>query len=880
MAPDPHQALRDDVRLLGELFGDTLRQLEGDELFGLVEQVRALAKAAHAGDPDAFEALTDRLSALPVEAAAPIAAAFAQFLAHANIAEQHHRVRRRRDYARDPLGRPQPGSCADAFDRLRAAGMPPTALAASVRSLQIELVLTAHPTEMVRRTLLQAQRRIADLLALRDRTDLTRDEREAAIDGLRREIATVWQTEHVRDRAVTPLDEVRGGLAVFEHTLWEAVPQYLRQVERALGEPLPLDAAPLRFGSWIGGDRDGNPNITPEVTRQAIWMARWTAADLYAREIDALRAELSLANGDEALRAAAAGAAEPYRAILRQVAAQLAATRAYAAAEMERAGSGAGAAAIRPYFQADDFAEPLRLCRNSLLATGNAAIANGRLTDILRRITTFGLTLTRLDLRQDAARHTEAIDWIASALQLPSYAEAAEEARVAMLLGALPDAARRLADLPLDEGTVPERVADVIDTFRTAAALPDGSLGAYVITMASRPSDVLAVDFLQRLAGVRSPQRVVPLFETGADLEHAGAVLDALFTLPAYRTRIGGDQEVMIGYSDSAKDTGRFAAAWSLYRAQEEIISVCARHGVRLTLFHGRGGTVGRGGGPTHLAIRSQPPGSIDGRLRVTEQGEMIQAKFGLIDIAVRSMEVYTTATLEATLAPPAQPAPAWRAAMDRSAGRARAAYRALIYDTPEFLDYFHTATPEPELRELRIGSRPARRGGGAGVEGLRAIPWQFAWTQTRLLLPSWLGVEDALDPDEALLHAMYEQWPFFQSTLDLIEMVIAKADARIAAEYERRLAPPALQPLGRSLRERLARSTAAVLAVTGHREPVESTPVLRRSIDVRNPYVDPINLVQIELLARMRRNPAAPELRRAFAITVDGIAAGMRNTG
>ena len=880
MAPDPHQALRDDVRLLGELFGDTLRQLEGDELFGLVEQVRALAKAAHAGDPDAFEALTDRLSALPVEAAAPIAAAFAQFLALANIAEQHHRVRRRRDYARDPLGRPQPGSCADAFDRLRAAGMPPAVLAASVRSLQIELVLTAHPTEMVRRTLLQAQRRIADLLALRDRTDLTRDEREAAIDGLRREIATVWQTEHVRDRAVTPLDEVRGGLAVFEHTLWEAVPQYLRQVERALGEPLPLDAAPLRFGSWIGGDRDGNPNITPEVTRQAIWMARWTAADLYAREIDALRAELSLANGDEALRAAAAGAAEPYRAILRQVAAQLAATRAYAAAEMERAGSGAGAAAIRPYFQADDFAEPLRLCRNSLLATGNAAIANGRLTDILRRITTFGLTLTRLDLRQDAARHTEAIDWIASALQLPSYAEAAEEARVAMLLGALPDAARRLADLPLDEGTVPERVADVIDTFRTAAALPDGSLGAYVITMASRPSDVLAVDFLQRLAGVRSPQRVVPLFETGADLEHAGAVLDALFTLPAYRTRIGGDQEVMIGYSDSAKDTGRFAAAWSLYRAQEEIISVCARHGVRLTLFHGRGGTVGRGGGPTHLAIRSQPPGSIDGRLRVTEQGEMIQAKFGLIDIAVRSMEVYTTATLEATLAPPAQPAPAWRAAMDRSAGRARAAYRALIYDTPEFLDYFHTATPEPELRELRIGSRPARRGGGAGVEGLRAIPWQFAWTQTRLLLPSWLGVEDALDPDEALLHAMYEQWPFFQSTLDLIEMVIAKADARIAAEYERRLAPPALQPLGRSLRERLARATAAVLAVTGHREPVESTPVLRRSIDVRNPYVDPINLVQIELLARMRRNPAAPELRRAFAITVDGIAAGMRNTG
>ena len=887
VAPDPHQALRDDVRLLGELFGDTLRDLEGGTLFERVEQVRALAKAAHAGEPAAFEALAERLSDLPVASAVPIAAAFAQFLTLANIAEQHHRVRRRRDYARDPSGRPQPGSCADAFERLRAGGTPPGSLAAAVRSLRIELVLTAHPTEMVRRTLLQAHRRIADLLAERDRAgDLTPAEREAVIDGLRREIATVWQTEHVRDRPVSPLDEVRGGLAVFEQTLWEAVPQYLRQVERALGEPLPLDAAPLRFGSCIGGDRDGNPNVTPEITRQAIWMARWTAADLYAREIDALRAELSLANGSPELQASAGGVSEPYRVVLRTVAARLHATRAYAAAEIERQDAGVDAVATPPYLVADELAEPLHLCRRSLIETGNDRIAAGRLTDVLRRIAAFGLTLARLDIRQDAARHTEAIEWMARVWNLPSYADASEEARVAMLLGEMAGSARALADLPLGGDAVPDAVRDTLDTFRTAAALPNGSLGAYVITMASRPSDVLAVEFLQRIAGARFLQRVVPLFETGADLEHAGSVLDALFAIPAYRARIGDEQEVMIGYSDSAKDAGRFAAAWLLYRAQEDIVASCTRHGVRVTLFHGRGGTVGRGGGPTHLAIRSQPPGSIDGRLRVTEQGEMIQAKFGLVDIAVRSMEVYTTATLEATLSPSAQPAPAWRAAMERCAERARSSYRALVYDTPEFLDYFHAATPEPELRDLRIGSRPARRGGGAGVEGLRAIPWQFAWTQTRLLLPSWLGVEEALAAagvsaaDSALLKTMYARWPFFQSTLDLIEMVIAKADPRIAAEYERRLAPPALHPLGRSLRDRLAKATAAVLAITGHQEPVETMPVLRRSIDVRNPYVDPINLAQIELLSRMRRRPPAPELRRAFAITVDGIAAGMRNTG
>ncbi|HEV2985479.1 MAG TPA: phosphoenolpyruvate carboxylase, partial [Vicinamibacterales bacterium] len=466
MSADPHQPLRDDVRLLGELLGDTLRAHEGEALLGRVEEVRALAKRAHAGDPLAFEALADRLGDLPIAAAAPIARAFAHFLTLANIAEQHHRVRRRRDHARDPARRPQPGSCADAFARWRGSGLSRDALAAAVRSMRIELVLTAHPTEIVRRTLLQAHRRIADVLAVRDRRDLTPEESEASIDALRREVAIVWQTDEVRDGTVSPLDEIRGALAVFEQILWEALPRYVRQIDRALGEPLPLDAAPLRFGSWIGGDRDGNPNVTPEITRKAIWMARWVAADLYARDIEALRSELSIGTASGEVRAIVGAAAEPYRALLRAVAARLRATRALAAARIEHE-DGQAHDAEAPFLDVKDFAAPLLLCHRSLVATGNALIAAGRLTDILRRVAAFGLTLAPLDLRQEATRHTEAVAWIARAWNLGPYEDASEAERLAMLIREIAAGTRTLAQLPRADPSMTDSVRDVLDTFQT-----------------------------------------------------------------------------------------------------------------------------------------------------------------------------------------------------------------------------------------------------------------------------------------------------------------------------------------------------------------------------------------------------------------------------
>jgi phosphoenolpyruvate carboxylase len=882
MPSDPHQPLRDDVRLLGELLGRVLRHYEGDEVFELVERVREAAKRARTLDRES-ELIDRLLRDIPIASALTVARAFAHFLTLANIAEQHHRVHRRRDYARDPQGRPQRGSAAETLARLRQAGVSSEALTAAIGSMRVELVFTAHPTEIVRRTLLQKQNRIAELLALRDRPDLTPDERNDAAADLYREVASAWQSDEVRHERVTPLDEVRAGLVVYEHSLWEALPQYLRAVDRALvastGAPLPRDAAPLRFGSWIGGDRDGNPNITAEVTRQATWLSRWQAADLYLKDIVALRDELSLSASyaSDELRAHVGASQEPYRALLAGVRDRLHATRGLAEASVtgrpERRLGGAA-----PYMSSAELAEPLELCFRSLLATGNESIAAGRLTDILRRVAAFGVTLARLDLRQEAGRHAAAVDWIVKAADLGGYAELPEPDRQRVLIEQLSAARLRFDALPC--AMADDLVRDVLDTFRMAAQIHPESLGAYVITMASAASDVLAVEFLQMAAGAAHPQRVVPLFETGRDLERAGAVMRELLAIPWYRERIRGHQEVMLGYSDSAKEAGRLSADWALYRAQEALVAACEQGGVRLTLFHGRGGSIGRGGGPTAVAIRSQPPGSIRGTLRVTEQGEVIQSKFGLVDIAVRTLEVYTTATLEASVAAQPAPAPEWRACMDEVAARARKTYRSLVYEQPQFIPYFRSATPEPELSQMNIGSRPARRAPGKGVESLRAIPWQFAWTQTRLMLPSWLGIEDALSAERmAMLREMYSRWAFFASTIDLVEMTLAKADARIAAHYDR-LAPQELWPLGREMRERLARATDAVLAVTGHGALLEANPVLRRSIDVRNPYVDPINLVQVELLRRFREPAPDPALFDAFVVTVNGIAAGMRNTG
>lgn len=871
--------LREDVHLLGELLGQTIRSQYGQAFLDKVELIRQGAKAARRGSAEGARQLAAALDGLGEDELLPVARAFNQFLNLANIAEQYHRIRRRGPKEPQPFEQRVLG---ELLGRLRKAGVEPAELARQVAQLDIELVLTAHPTEVARRTLIQKYDAMAAQLVAKDHTDLLPEEREQVDTRLRRLVAEAWHTDEIRRTRPTPVDEAKWGFAVIEHSLWHAVPDFLRHVDETLqsctGQRLPLEAAPIRFASWMGGDRDGNPNVTATVTREVLLLARWMAADLYLRDVDSLAADLSMQQASEELLAETGEVAEPYRALLKQLRERLRATRAWA----ERALSEDEVAPEAVLQDNRELLAPLELCHRSLHACGMGVIADGALLDSLRRAATFGLFLTRLDVRQDSGRHAAALSEITEYLGLGRYQEWDEAVRQEFLLEEL---GNHRPLLPADYQASAD-TAEVLATCRVAAAAPAASLGSYVISMAGQPSDVLAVQLLLKECGLRRPLRVVPLFETLDDLDNAGPCIDRLLGLDAYREALAGPQEVMIGYSDSAKDAGTLAAAWAQYRAQEALVDICRAHGVELLLFHGRGGTVGRGGGPAHAAILSQPPGSVAGRFRTTEQGEMIRFKFGLPGIARQNLDLYLAAVLEATLLPPPAPEPAWREEMQRLAADSLAAYRQVVRETSQFVDYFREATPEQELGRLPLGSRPAKRRQG-GIESLRAIPWIFAWTQTRLMLPAWLGWETALfnaiDRGEgSLLQRMREQWPFFRARIDMLEMVLAKADGEIAQLYDERLVQSELRPLGAHLRDLLSQALRVVLGLTGQQRLLAQATETRESIAVRNIYLDPLHLLQAELLARSRRceGEACGGLEQALLVTVAGIAAGLRNTG
>ncbi len=829
--------------MLGDLLGKVLRDQEGEAFFELVESVRQAAKRARQ-EGFATVGLEPLLEDVHAETAGKLARAFGLFLSLANIAEQHHRARRRRDHLRDGSA-PQRASLPETFQRLMDAGITPNEIHAAIHGQCTELVLTAHPTEATRRTLLAKHQEIAALLERLDRPDLLDLERDSAHRALHGLVLGIWLTQDVRENRPDPETEARSGLAVVERVLWETVPRFLRELDTRLqeftGRGLAVDAAPIRFGSWMGGDRDGNPNVTAETTRRVLLMSRWMGLHLYAKDVERLRESLSLRTASPELRATT-GAPEPYRAVLRELHEQLKAALEATTNELDGGTPG-------PTVTARQLQTTLRACYDSLHATGAGVLADGDLLDTLRRVATFGIHLLPLDVRQEASHHTAAI----AAIE-PAYADWDEATRQQYLLDAL--------DTP---GSLPD--GEVGATMRVLADTDPDALGAYVISMASAPSDLLAVAYLQRCAGAQLP--VVPLFETPADLDQAPETIEAILDDPRARAAIAPNGiQVMIGYSDSAKEAGMLAAAWALHRCQERVTQICMERGVPLTIFHGRGGTVGRGGGPAHQAITALPPGSVSGRLRVTEQGEVIQARFGLPGVAARSLELYTTAVLESTLQPPEAPEQAWRTAMDAMAADSRATYRKVI-EADGFVPFFREVTPVDELSGLNIGSRPAKRGTGHGPGSLRAIPWVFAWTQNRLSLPAWLGTDTALQatPDLA-------GWPFWDTTLDLLEMVLAKCDPAVFSIY----VTLSSNDLGDELLLRFESAKRNVLSAKGHARLLQENPVLARSIEVRNPYLDPLHLLQVQLLQRFRAGDR--EAVPALLSTITAIAAGMRNTG
>ena len=886
--------LRDDVRLLGNLLGETLKEHAGQDLFNQIEQIRALAKGARDGQVEAEKQLEQLFLSLEDAEILPLTRAFTHFLNFANIAEQYHVVRSRRQSEFDTQS-PSQNPLDQLLEKFKQQDISADTLFKQICELNIELVLTAHPTEVSRRTLIQKYDGINDCLFKVDQQKLTPRERDTVLQELKQLICSAWQTDEIRQHRPTPVDEAKWGFTTIEQTLWNAVPKFVRQlddmVEVHCGKRLPLSIAPVRFASWMGGDRDGNPNVTHQITQEVLWLSRWKAADLYLRDMEDLRWELSIQqSSDELIQALGTPHAEPYREYLRDTRERLKATRHWLAEKLQ----GRDADDSRVIKSKDELLQPLLLCYRSLMSCNLPEIANGKLLDYIHRVNCFGIELLKLDIRQESGRHRQAISAITEYLGLGNFETWTEQARQNFLLQEL-QSKRPLLPKHLNE---PKQsliehpdVQEVFATMRTLAAQPPESLGAYIISMAEYPSDVLAVLLLQKEAGIQQALRVVPLFETLKDLDGAAETMNTLFNMHWYKQHIQGKHEVMIGYSDSAKDAGFMSANWAQYRAQEELTAVAKKHALQLTLFHGRGGSISRGGAPTQQALFSQPPGSISGAIRVTEQGEMIRFKFGLEGIALQNLEIYTAATLEATLLPPPEPKQEWRDLMHRMTDLSVQVYRATVRDNPHFVQYLRTVTPELELQMLPLGSRPAKRNVGGGIESLRAIPWVFAWTQIRLMLPAWLGTGAAINQmiaqgQKPLLDDMLQHWPYFQTLIDMLEMVLSKSDSHVALYYEAHLTDDAdLKVLGKQLRQRLQDAVETLLTLKGESKLLSSNEVLDQAMKVRKPYLLPLHLLQAELMKRRRRYLAEctaeqTPVDHALMVSIAGIAAGLRNTG
>ena len=907
--------LRYDIRLLGRILGDTVRAQEGERVFGLVEHIRRTAVQFHRNADEAARGeLQAIMTGLPTDQAIRIIRAFGYFSHLANIAEDQHQIRRTRADAMAKVA-PRPGTMAYTLDRAGRAGISRAQLQAFFARALCGAVLTAHPTEVRRKSSIDREMEIARLLDERDRTKFTPEELAANREALRRAVLTLWQTNILRGTRLRVIDEVANGLAYYDHTFLRALPGFYADFEDQLGaaESMWKDIdvpSFLRMGSWIGGDRDGTPYVTADVSRQALAMQSQRALRFYLEELHLLGGELSLDGRmvriSEALRGLASRSPdrspdrqdEPYRRAIVGIYARLAAT-AWSLDGLEAPHPPVGQAPA--YETAEDFKADLRTLHESLTINGSAGLARGRLRTLRRAVDVFGFHLASLDLRQNSDVHARTMaELVERAGGGGDYRTMTEAARVALLSAELANP-RPLAsphqsygDETTGELAMLRVMADAHRRYGSAA-MPN-----YVISKADSVSDVLEVAVLLKEVGLLRPHEgrldvdIVPLFETIADLQRCGPIMDDLLGLPAYRRLLesrGGVQEVMLGYSDSNKDGGYLTSTWELYKAELALIDTFRRHRIGLRLFHGRGGSVGRGGGPSYEAILAQPPGAIQGAIRVTEQGEVIAGKYSNAEVGQRNLETLAAATLEATLLEADRPAPPadYLAIMDELSAHAYRAYRDLVYETPGFDRYFRESTVLNEIASLNIGSRPASRSKQQGIEDLRAIPWVFSWAQCRLMLPGWYGFGAAVKawvdarPGDGMttLQAMHDDWPFFRTVLSNMDMVLAKSDIAIASRYAELVTDAKLRGLifGR-LHQEWQASIDAVRAVTRQQTLLESNPLLGRSIRNRFPYIDPLNHVQIELLRRHRAGDSDPGVVQGIHLSINGIAAGLRNSG
>ncbi|HRQ97082.1 MAG TPA: phosphoenolpyruvate carboxylase, partial [Candidatus Accumulibacter phosphatis] len=906
--------LRDDIRLLGRVLGDTLRAQEGEAIFELIERIRVSAIRFHRDDDrSARQDLTAILDSLSRQQTQSVVRAFSYFSHLANIAEDQHHIRRSRAHliAGSPA---HEGSLAHALQRAAMAGIDATRLRSFFDEASIVPVLTAHPTEVQRRSTLNGQREIAELLQRRDGSQLTPEERDALEEALRRAVLGLWQTRMLRSTRLLVLDEVVNGLSYYDYTFLRQLPRLYGWLEDHLAvthaglrnAELP---AFLRLGSWIGGDRDGNPFVTAAVTREALRLQSVRALRFHLDEVHALGAELSLAEDlvsvSDALHTlaarspdtAATRADEPYRRALTGVYARLAATaRRLDGIDPDRHAVGESA----PYADAGEYAGELDIIHHSLVANGSSLLARGRLRELRRAARVFGFHLASLDLRQNSEVHERVVgELLEAAMPGTAYRQRDEAGRISLLLAEI-GSARPLASAHLEYS---EETRDELEIFHTAAAAQRAyganAIENYIIAKTDGVSDLLEVALLLKECGLLLPRvqtlalNIVPLFETITDLRNCPRVMDELLSLPAYRQLLGSRdhlQEIMLGYSDSNKDGGFLTSGWELYKAEIALVEVFARHGVKLRLFHGRGGSVGRGGGPSYQAILAQPGGAVQGRLRITEQGEVIASKYSNPELGRRNLEIVAAAVLEATLVASADPAPRadYLETMEALSQSAHRAYRGLVYETEGFERYFWESTVIAEIAHLNLGSRPASRRKTTAIEDLRAIPWVFSWAQCRLMLPGWYGFGSALrdflaaHPDGLqVLQRMHREWGFFRTLLSNMDMVLAKSDLAIASRYAELVSDPALRAaIFPRLQAEWQATVDGLLAITGQSRLLADNPLLARSIRHRFPYLDPLNHLQIELIRRLRAGSDDEHVKRGIHLTINGIAAGLRNSG
>ena len=884
----PTKSLRDDVRHLGNILGKVIKKQEGSNFFNLVEKIRLLSKAnvANKSRKEPFKKILREVNKLSPQSLFKLTRAFNHFMNFYNLAESIDASRTLDQYENIKSNKKfQNIFIEEIFENFfKNKKISNNKIYNIAKSLNIGIVLTAHPTEVKRRTLIQKYHTLTEILEQRILLNNYPSKLKILDKKLYDEITIIWNTDEIKRSRPTPPEEARWGLAIIEDSLWDTIPKVYRRLnqifEKNMGKGLPKNFNPIEFGSWMGGDRDGNPFVTSEVTKRVILLSRWEAAKLYEKSLTKLIRSYSMEKCSNKILKTTGKTFEPYRVYLRPLRDKLRTTH----REIEQhLNYGKPLNEKILLSEREEILKPLRVVRESLEQNQNENIASGDLLDLMRRAKCFGINLARLDIRQESSRHSQLLNEFIKRKSRRNYNSWSETEKI-----------KYLSDKIRGKNSINKFIfknkenKEVWSTFKALSSQPKECLGAYVISMTSSASDILSVMYLQKEANIKSKLRVVPLFETLDDLINGKKIMEKLFSLKWYRKYILNKQEIMIGYSDSSKDAGKLSASWHQYKLQEEIIKLAKKYKINVTFFHGRGGSAGRGGGPIQATLRSQPPYSVNGKIRITDQGEVIQQKYGYEPLAKYNLCSYIGSVMEATLNPPPNPKKEWRNLIQNMSNVSTSSYRKNINQTSDFIRYFKTVTPHMALGKLSIGSRPSKRKNVDNINSLRAIPWVFAWTQIRLMLPAWLGTAEALRYSsikkfKKTLTDMEKNWPYFNSTMDLLDMVLSKVDPEISKIYEKNLADQKLVRVGDKLRYQFNAVKKLNHDITP-KEILKQRKAFRGPAIIRNIYSEILNVLQVTVMKKQKQKKLDKKSKKllddAMMTSIAGISAAIKNTG